>query len=347
MKEVLKFIILTITVLFGLPVFSQRVVNNALIPDIDNYYFYTDTMVAKSNLNTVVCYRCWKKSNGEDSSIFTGETTHDKKGRLTRMIQPGFTVNYKWLSDSILESMADYPPGSNMLEYFYIDTLIKGRTRRVCLYRADKNKHIQVRSVYVMGSNMWREIKRYDQDNKLVEINYPLGNVVAKEKQYWQETVNGKYDSVVTSNYLYDDYVNRSRKIYSKTGKLKEVWEIGRMLGRSDSSIIRSLRFYDADGRLIVQDDVDLDNQLTAELRIYYKDGKLIRYTSDDNFNDSLFAEQKMYNSAGQIIYASNYNPVSRSNFIYKYLFDDRNLLIRQEFYINDQLQYFQRYDYK
>ena len=124
-------------------------------------------------------------------------------------------------------------------------------------------------------------------------------------------------------------------------------YPLSNTFNRSDSSVYRSVRFYDEDGRLIVQDEVDLDNQLNSEERFYYKEGKLIRYTQDDYFIDSVLRKQTMYNNAGQVVYASEYNRYDGSTFSFKYHFDDRNLLIRQEYYENEKLKYFQRFEYK
>jgi hypothetical protein len=278
MKVIFNSIVLIIAILVYRPGYSQRIVSNSLLFYIDDSYVETDTMVSKNNLTIADCYRCLKNTNGDDSCILVSQTAYDKAGRIIELLrgdnlsnkQIDFVVSYKWLSDTTMESIVKYPPSSTMLpESYYIDTLIKGSKRRIYLFKTDKNKDIHVRSVYSMdASGFWKEIKRYDLNNKLVEIYFPMGNNVPK--QNWSEMAVSNYDSIITESWDYGDYIIRSKNVYSKKGALKEVWDMTRWSGRSDSSITRSVCYYNENGHLSVKNNIDQDNQLLSEIRLYY-----------------------------------------------------------------------------
>lgn len=350
-KKISKFILLIVAILLCKSGYSQRIVDNKLLFYIDDAYIETDTMVSKINLKTADCYRCIKNDNGDDSCILITKTRYDSAGRIIELIkgndldkkQIDFVASYKWLTDTSMESIVKLPTGSTMISgNFDIDTIIKGKKKTICLYKADENKDIYVRSVYSMhGNGFWTEIRRYDLNDKLVEIYFPLGRNVAKRT--WTEVAVGKNDSIITQSWDYDSYIIRSKNVYSKKGVLKEVWS----QGQEDSFVFRSVHYYNDNGQLIVKNDIDQDNRLLSEERSFFKDKKLIRYTRDNDFNDSLFAEQVIYNNCGQPAYSSNYNSINGQNFIYKNFYDARHLLVRREYYINEDLQEYLRYEYR
>jgi hypothetical protein len=335
--------------------FAQRIIENSFLWYIDDSYQSIDTIASKNHINTVNCYRWSKNADGPDSVTLTSQKKFDSEGHVIELIQGDnltnkqidYMVSWKKLSDTTIESIALFPPVSKMISpYYFIDTVIKGASKRIGLFKEDKSKNIYMRSVCTAGSGfLWKEIKRYDLNNKLVEICYPQGNL--KPREIVTNISVHEYDSVVTDSYIYDDYINKSKSIYSRKGTLKTIWNMTLWPGRSDSTLYGTMYYYDTEDRLVLKGNVDINNQITAEERFYYNGRKLTRYTRDEDFNDSLFAEQRVYNSAGQIVYSNSYNRFNGQNFIYKYLYDERGLLTRMEHYTNDELKYYERYEYK
>lgn len=354
MKIVFNFVLAGIAVLVSNPCNSQRVLTNTILLYVDDFYVDADTIVANNNLTTAACYQCLK-NNGKDSCVLVSQARYDKSGRIIELIKGSdlktklidFIVSYKWFSDTTMESVSRFLPGQTILpDNYYVDTVIKGKQKHMSLFKTDKDGNIYIRSIYLMNpGGGWKEIKRFDLNNKLVEIYFPVGCI--QPKQNWTEVTVGDYDSIVTINWAFDNYINRRKVIYSPKGILKEVWDWTKWADRKDSTVPRTVHYYSDIGNLIAKYDIDMDNRILSETKLYYKDKKLIGYTSDHNFNDSLFDEQRRYNSIGQIIFSSECNSYNAECFVYKYFYDDRNLLMRKEYYVNDELIYYQKYDYK
>jgi hypothetical protein len=354
MKLIFNFVLAGIAVLTCKPGYSQRILTNTILSYIDDSFVETDTMLSKNNLTTAACYRCMK-NNDYDSCVLVSQAGYDKFGRIIELTRGSDLINklidiivsYKWFSDTTMESIAKCTAGQTILPgSYFVDTVINGRQKRMSLFKTDREGRIYIRSVYSINRDGFPlEIKRYDLNGKLVEIYFPAGNI--QSNQNWIEVAVSSYDSIIISSWAFDNYINRRKLIYTPTGVLKEVWDWTKWRDRSDSIISRSVNYYDDNGKLIVKDEVDQNNRLLSETRLYYRNNKLIEYTSDHSFNDSLFDEQKKYNSSGQIIFSSDCNVYNGECFVFKYFYDDKKLLRRKEYYVNDELKYYQRYEYK
>lgn len=335
--------------------FSQKVVNNVVLFDIDDRYNEVDTVMLKNNISTVNAYRCNNSQDSKDSCSLFSKKIYDKSGRLIQLIKGDnltdnivdYFVSYKKLSDSLFESTVKYPPNSKMIpDNFYVDTVIKKTTKRVCLYKSDKNKYIYVRSLYTLNSNgNLIDIKRYDLNNKLVQIYYPFDG--RKPKDEWFDVSVSKMDSTVIRYILYDENEFTSYIVYNSKGKITEIREVNNTFSNNDSSFIRKIIIYDSEGHQIIRTTVDENNQLISEERFYYRGKNLVKYTEDDNLNDSFIREEKIFNEIGQMVLYKSYNRYSRSVTIWKFYYDAKGLLTKEEYLLDEMPQLIRMYKYK
>jgi len=350
-----KLFLFTCIILYYTICFSQRVVNNLTLFDIDDSYNEIDSVVLKNNLFAVNAYRCNKGEDSKDSCVLYSKKTYDKSGRLIELTKGDnltqnnvdYIVSFKKLSDLLFEASVKYPPDSKMIpDDFYIDTVIKRTPKRVCLYKSDKNKYIYVRSVYTLDSNgSLKDIKRYDLDNKLVHVYYPFGD--RKPKKEWSDVSVGKQDSTVIHHSIYDENEFTSYNVYSKKGKFIEARSVNNTFSNGYSSVIRKIIIYDSEGQPIIRTTVDENNQLVSEERFYYNGNVLVKYTEDDNVNDSILREEKIFNVAGQIVLYKSYNKYSGSITMWKYYYDGKGLLKKDEYFLNEIPQLTRMYSYK
>lgn len=334
---------------------SQKIVNNLFLLDIDDNYNEIDTVVLKNSLFAVNAYRCNKSGNSKDSCVLYLQKKYDKDGRLIELVKGDnltenkvdYIVSFKKVSDLLFEATAKYPPDSKMIpDDFYFDTIVKQRPNRVCLYKSDKNKYIYVRSVYVLDSSGGlKDIKRYDLDDRLVQIYYPFGD--RKPKKEWSDISVSKQDSTIIHYSLYDENEFISYYVYSKKGEIIENREVNNTFSNGDSSLIKKIIIYDSGGQPIIRTTVDENNQLISEERFYYNGNVLVKYTEDDNVNDSILREEKVFNTAGQIVLYKSYNRYSNSITMWKYYYDGKGLLKNDECFLDEILQLTRKYSYK
>lgn len=335
--------------------FSQRVVNNKFLFDIDNSYNEVDTVLLKNNLFTVTTYRCNKSDGSKDSCVLYSQKTYDKSGRLIELIKGDnltenkvdYIVSFKKLSDLLFEAIVKYPPDSKMIpDNFYVDTVINKAPKRVCLYKRDKNNYIIVRSVYTLDSNSnLIDIKRYDSDNRLVHIYYPFGN--RKPKKEWSDVSVSKQDSTVIRYVLYEENEFITHYVYNKKGRITEAKEVNNTFSNGDSSFIRKIIIYDSDDKQIIRTTVDEHNQLVLEERFYYRGKNLVRYTEDVDLNDNHLQEEKIFNEAGKLTLYKSYNRYSGSLTVWKFYYDDNGLLVKDEYFLDEILNSTRMYIYK
>lgn len=323
--------------------FSQRIVNNTFLYDIDDSYSETDTVLIKNNIFVVKACRSSKTDDSSDSCFFYSQKTYDKSGRLIEWVKGDnlsenkidFIVSVNRISDYLFEATVKYPLGSKMIpENFYVETLIKRTPKIVCLYKTDKNKNIFVRSVYTLDSNSnLIEIKRYDLGNKLVHIYYPFGS--RKPKREWSDVSVSKQDSTVIHHVLYEENEFISHYVYNKKGKMIETKEINNTFSNGYNSFLRKIIIYDSDDQPIIRTTMDETNQLVAEERFYYRGKNLVRYTEDVDINDSLLQEEKIFNEFGKLVLYKTYNRYSGSLTEWKFYYDENGLLIKDKYFLD------------
>lgn len=335
--------------------FSQKVLSNTFLFDIDVSYNEVDTVLLNNNKFTVNAYRCNKSDGSKESCVLYSQKTYDRSGRLIDWIKGDnlkenkvdFIVRFKKISDLVFEATVKYPPDSKMIPHdFYVDTVIKESPKRICLYKSDRNKYIVVKSVYTLDINSnLIDIKRYDTGNNLVHIYYPFGN--RKPKKEWSDVSVSKQDSTVINYILYEENEFISYYVYNKKGKITETKEINNTFNNGDSSLLRKIIIYDSDDQPIIRTTVDETNQLISEERFYYRGKNLVRYTEDGNVNDSILQDEKYFNELGKLVLYKSYNEYSGSLTIWKFYYDDIGLLKEEEYFLDGILKLTRKYSYE
>lgn len=228
---------------------------------------------------------------------------------------------------------------------FYLDTIVKQMPTRVCLYKSDRSKYIIVRSVYSLDSTGGlKDIKRYDLNNRLVHIYYPFGS--RKPSKEWSDISVTEQDSTVIHYTLYEENEYISYNVYSKNGKLIEARSVNNTFSNNYSSITRVIIIYDSEGQPIIRTNLDERSQLISEERFYYNGNVLVKYTEDDNVSDSLLREEKIFNLLGQIVSYKSYNKYSGSVIMWKYYYDGKGLLKKDEYFLDGIHQLTRMYSY-
>lgn len=333
---------------------AQRVVNNIIFLDIDGDYNVTDTIISNNRLRNVLCYQCKTDLFNKDSCLLTVRKRYDETGRLIELDNGGgknendfsVKISYRKISNVLYESITRYSLSSDVLPTdFYIDTTIKGKVEKVYLYKKDRDNRLYVKSHYILDSSGGLMlIKRYDLDNKLIHLYYPFGN--SKPAQQLMETKVNEFDSAVTvkANYTENEVV--SKFVYNKKGNICEVTEVNNTYANKKKSIEKKYVLYNFINQPIVRITLNEDNQLVLEERFYYDMGRLRKYTEDNDFQDSLLRVERVYNASGQVTLSKEYNKYNASTMTWKYIYNDKGLLEKEIYYLDDMIEIVRIYKY-
>lgn len=333
---------------------AQRVVNNIIFPDIDEDYNVTDTIMSNNRLRNVLCYQCKTDLFNKDSCFLITRKRYDEVGKLVEVDNGGgknendfpIKINYRKISNVLYESVTRYSMSSDVLPTdFYIDTTIKGKVEKVYLYKKDRDNRLYVKSHYILDSNgHLMLIKRYNLDNKLIHLYYPFG--ISKQAQHTMEIKTNEFDSVVTFTAKYPENEVVSTFVYNKKGNICEVTEVNNSYIDKRKSIEKKYILYNSINQPIVKATLNKYNQLVSEERFYYDKGRLRKYTEDNDFQDSLLRVERVYNASGQVTYSKEYNKYNASTMTWKYIYDDKGLLEKELYYLNDIIEIARVYKY-
>lgn len=64
--------------------------------------------------------------------------------------------------------------------------------------------------------------------------------------------------------------------------------------------------------------------------------GRLIKYTEDDNFDDSVLGEERIYDKSERLVLYKSYNRYNRNTFTFEYIYNDKNLLEKEIYYLDN-----------
>ena len=334
--------------------FSQIVVKNTLIPEIDFDFKEVNKALSRAHYSQLKCYRC--AHCNKDSCKLVWEKNYDVNGRILQFIKGSdlnrnkidFTCAYRRFNDSLFESIVTFPPGSATIPWnFYIDTVINNTPRHVALYKHNEKNALYVRSRYFLNDNGDIDsIRRYDIENKLVHLYLPLGEPENAKKEWQQVSVNTN-DSVISRSETYEATTFSTFWRFSRSGLIKEKTFAHGGLSGLDSIDQKEYFYYNSKNELIAKLTTDLSNHITIEERYYYNHGKLARYTKDDWLEDTVIKEEKIYDEKSNLILYRDYNRFNSQMFTWKYKYSDGNLLTKLEFYINDNIEYCEQYKYQ
>lgn len=333
---------------------AQRVVNNIIFPGIDEDYNVTDTIMSNNRLRNALCYQCKTDLFNNDSCFLTTRKHYDEMGRLIELDNGGsknendfsVKISYRKISNVLYESIIRYSLSSDVLPTdFYIDTIIKGKVEKVYLCKKDRDNRLYVKSHYILDSSGdLMLIKRYDLDNKLIHLYYPFGNW--KPVQQSIETKINEFDSVVTFKSKYPENEIVSTYVYNKKGNICEVKEVNNTYADKRKSIEKKYILYNSINQPIVRATLNKDNQLVSEERFYYDKGRLRKYTEDNDFQDSLLRVERVYNASGQVTFSKEYNKYNANTMTWKYIYNDKGLLEKEMYYLDDIIEIARFYKY-
>jgi hypothetical protein len=351
MKQILLIFLFN---LFFTIIYSQRIIDNSLLNDIDDYN-ESDIFMPKLKLSTLELYSCQSNQNSKDSCLLFWIKKYDESGRLIEQIKGNnldkneidFEVKYQKLSDTLFESITKYPKTSQKVpENMFIDTLIKGKKQRICLYKRDREQNIVMRSLYRINSNNdISNIKRFDLDNKLIDIYYPWGS--RKPKIEWTDTLVGEYENIITYNAIFEENKYKSINIFDKKKRLIESSYSNSTFAGGSNDVVRKIFVYDEQNHLIIITTVDENNQLISVERYYYKKNILKRYTKSTDISNEFFNEDKHYDDFGNLTYFLSRPSAPENSNVWKYYINEKGLCEKREFYVNNLLQSILIYSYK
>jgi hypothetical protein len=326
-KHIILYLISSVVFL---PTIAQRIVFSYSLNDIDDVYDFVDTATLKRGFHILDLYTCQGNSFNKDSCIHYAHQQLDSAGRLIELIKGDdlakkdidYWVQYKKLSDSTYETLVKYPPRSKMIsDLIFIDTMIKGKFQHLSLYKKDKEGNIVMRSLYYTDKYDETKIERYDLDNKLQQIFYPVGK--RERKAEWVDSVVTDRDKTVRYHTKFPEHEYIWSNVLSKEGRLLETWYVNKGSGSLNEGFSKTMYIYDTAANPIIKILLDENNRFISEERFYYKNKIVMRYTKDENLLDNEVNEEKIYDDNGRLIIARSrlYYSVSEPETTWKYFF--------------------------
>ena len=340
--------------LFVLPAFSQRILSHYSLNDIDDMYNFIDTFTVNRGFHTLDLYNCKSKFYQKDSCIHYAQQRLDSTGRLIELIKGNdldnkkidYWVLYKKLSDSNYQTLVTYPPGSTMIsDLLFVDTMIKGRYYHVSLYRKDKNGNIVIRSLYYINKYNELRIERYDLDNKLQQIFYPLGK--NDRTIEWVDSMTSNRQKTVSYHATLPGYEYTSGNVFSKDGRLLETFYMNTSPNNQEQSESKTLFVYDKAARPIIKISLGKNNLFVSEERFYYKNEMLVRYTLDENLMDIDVNEEKVYNDSGYLISVRSKPFYFQTETYWRYFYLQNGLKEKDELYKDGEYKSTRFYKFK
>lgn len=354
MPKLKHTVIIIVIMIFKSKAYSQRIVENSLINDVDDYDL-SDTAIIKHNLHTIDLYSCRGGDTTKlNSCTLYAQQRYDSSGKLIELIkgenlkqnQVDLIVQYKKINDSLFESIAIYPPSSQRIEDCSIDTIINGQSKKVSHYKRDKNNNLVMRSLYTINKDAQvAYINRYDLDNNLIEVYYPSGRRVIKKE--WTDTVRTKYQKIIDYHVMYKESNYEQRTVTNNNNKIVEWSYFNTSFVNDSKDIQRSVTIYNEQNNPVIKETFDENNQFLSEERFYYKGDIMVRYTEDENLQDSILNEEKIADESGRIIMSRSRSNDSNKTTTWKYYFFPLGLNQKNEYYINDKLVATRIFKYK
>lgn len=354
MSSIIKRIVLCLIFsVFYLSGIAQRVVYNYSLNDIDDANDFMDTATVRHGYHTLDLFSC-QGNLFNDSCFHLASQQYDSAGRLIQLVKGDdlakkkidYWIQYKKVSDSSYETLVKYPPGSTMIaDLLYLDTVIKDKPQHVSLYKKDKAGNMVVRSLYCVDKHNEVKIERYDLDNKLQQIFYPVGK--REYKAMWTDSVMTNRGKTVTCHTLFPENEFTSGNVYDQNGRLLETFSVNKGLTDLKEEVSRELFIYDTAGNIIKKIALDGNNRFTAEERFYYNNKVVVRYTMDYELSDDDVNEERVWDNNGSLILTRSRPLYSKTETTWKYFFRNDGLRERAELYKNGKFSGAKVFKYK
>lgn len=349
-----KSIIIILSVFILGKAYSQRIVNNVFLTNIDELYDFTDSMISKNNYSIVEYYFVNENDTINNKGVLFCKRKFGKDGNLIEMTlgdnlnenKIDYIVSFDKKSDSMFESITIFSYESTLMDKnFFIDTTIKGKYKRICLYKRDEKQNIYVRSVYNINKNgKIEDIKRYDIDNKLIHIYYPFGS--RKPKRESNDTLTNETYNIYTHHATFDENDYKVVSVFDKGNRLLERKTSNFTYAHGNESVYSELYSYDYTGHMVLKLKIGKNNQLLEEERFFYDKNELLRHTIDRNISDSILNEETIYREGRKMEYTS-IELYSTDKIMWKFFYNKEGLRCRDDYYLNGQKKSSRIYKYK
>ncbi len=333
--------------------YSQKIVSNILLNDID-VYRPSDTLFQKLKIQSIQLFGCNGNQKNEDSCILYCQKKFNDKGMLVEMIKGDnlmkdkidYYIKYDQISDTTFETITKYPKNSTAVdESLFTDSLINGQQQKLCVYKKDRSLNIYMRSVYrIDKAGQILDIKRLDLDNNLKQIFYPLGN--RKPKKQWTDSSIDEYHKTLSYNAIFEENYYKGVYIYDLSGRILESTYYNSTYGDTYKGDTKQVYIYDAQNNLVRKEIVDLDNQFVSEERFYYKGKALLRYVKYESPRIDEIDVERLYDSAGRNIESRGRIGIPERPITWKYYYDDNGLSTKDEYYEEGHIQSVRLYIY-
>lgn len=339
-------IVCSVILLFlTLPAFSQRVVANTFFFDVDEPP-QRNTGLAKSTFRILKMYSCPDSVFNNNSCNCTKIEYFNDSGEVKRLISGSsiekgkidYEIRYTFSGDSFCESLTEfYPAYIDSVELFKVDSVIKGKARRVEIFPRQKNGRMVVRSVFLFSSKhtLPDEVRRYDTKGILREISYPLGNRIPRKE--WTDTLVTDLDSTITFNQIFKENTYNSSTKFSRKGTILESSYTNHTFP-DYKDYQRTIYMYDDSARLVFKYSLNANNSFINSVTYKYEGKYLVAIHTDNNLFDAVDNEIKKYDIQGNVIdwfQRSNYYDKTWRN-IYSY---KNGLQSREDYYYNNEYQ--------
>jgi hypothetical protein len=324
---------------------AQIIVNNAFLPDVDNYD-QIDSLMPKFKFREKNIYKVILNGKALDSLLLYSQKYNDS-GRLVELVKWNETNNdkieysifYSKISDTIFQTITRYPLGSSMIdEGFTVDSIIDGKKNKINLYSPDKNGNIFVKSIYILHNNSRPEICRYDINDKLIHIFYPNGS---RQPLYeTTDTVHNKNGKIISTNTVYKENIYTNILTYNRKDYMLESYTSNVNLSTGSEVKQKKVFVYNDKGLPVVLTSMNENNELVYEERFSYKGKVLKLYTKDFDLDIEGFNEERRYDDLSNITFMEERSNFPERRFTWKYYYNELGLKIRYEYFYNQVLRY-------
>lgn len=339
--------------LFYIESFSQKVVYNILLNDVDEYSSI-NLLAAKSGFRLLSSYRGVDSVFDINKSIHYAQQKFDSSGRRIELVkgdnlslsQISFIISYKKVSDSVYETITRYPKDSKAIpDDFFIDSVINKRATRFCLFGNDKDNFVYVRSVYYAKNPRYLKILRFDVKNTLKMAYYPhLNKAPNKESRDSALNAMGK---IVFIHRTYEAIEQVGMDMYDKNNRVLETSYLDKDVDTYEETGNRSFFAYNHQGNVIMKITTGLNGELFSEERNYFKDTVLVRYTRDNDMTDDDVNEEYLYDEKGQLKSLRYKESHSSNETIWKFHRNNNGIPERDDLFKNGQYQLSKFYQYR
>ena len=339
------------------PVIAQRIVKNTLLPYIEYEYDSRDSLLVANGYTERYIY----KSNPDSTKLAETLVRHeeyDKTGQLIRLAlgrdilrgKINLLLTCNRMSDTTWSVVAKYPPKSEELTLvsFSLDTIIDGKRCIIPLYKKDSLGNLVIRCVIGQRdeNGLASYAKVYDRDDSLIETYYSFYD--GDQKKSWYDTVADLCGRTETYHMIDDKVIFRSTEMYNRHGRRLQSFYVTQNLGSVDYDLGYTIYGYGDAGKLICRINQGENGSMSIE-RWYRKDGKLVRYTKDNDLTNDSLNEDQWYDRFGNLIFLEHNSSGMRppSNYSFRWTVSGKGLYLRKEEYNSGKLVSADRYEYK